>query len=209
MNIPSDIQELVSKATFEIQTKERGTGLCVMIDGGFIITAAHCVDWDITGMMATGEFYLNKIKTVSDDLTATPLAVEPVSDIAILGSPDSQVFCHESFAFDKLCECVTPVKLLRSIPKQLKPFPVWVRTHLETWVAGTATFSGENSTFAYETDIEIANGTSGGPIVNHRGELVGVVSHGTNSCTEGKYLSVAGLLPLALPAWVIARAIGA
>jgi S1-C subfamily serine protease len=205
--ITSDVKKLVVGATFKIQTRERGSGQCVLVKGGFIITAAHCVDWDCSGNMAMGEFYLSKIKTGSGDLTASTFAVEPISDIAVLGSPDNQTFCHESATFDEFCEGVAPVKLLRRIPKPFKPFPVWIRTHIKTWVDGTATYFGGCATFAYKTDCEIQCGTSGGPIVNHAGELVGVVSHATNTCFQGKYTAAAGLLSLALPAWIIARAI--
>jgi S1-C subfamily serine protease len=72
-------------------------------------------------------------------------------------------------------------------------------------VSGTATFNGGNSTFGYTTAVEITNGTSGGPIVNETGELVGVVSQGTNTGDNGKFTSSAGLLLFALPAWVVER----
>jgi Trypsin-like peptidase domain len=202
MNIPSDVNNGVARATFKIQTK-RATGQCVLVEGGFIITASHCVEWDNSGLMALEKPYLNKIKTVSGNLIAQTRAVEPVSDIAVLGSPDSQTFYHESVVFDELCERVAPVKLLRSIPKS--EFPVWIRTHRKTWVAGMAIYRGGNSSFAYKTDIKLSSGTSGGPIVNHNGELVGVVSNCTSTSDGGKYTSTAGLLPLALPVWVIAR----
>jgi hypothetical protein len=205
MNISSDVKKRVAGATFKIHTKERGNGQCVLVDGGLIITAAHCVDWDCSGRMAQGEFYLSNITTGSGDLLADTVAVEPVSDIAVLGCPDNQSFPDESDAFDELCERIAPVKLLKRTPKAFKPFPVWIRTHFKNWVAGNATYYGSNSTFAYKTESEILCGTSGGPIVNHAGELVGVVSHGPISRSQGKYVSAAGLLPLALPAWIIAR----
>jgi S1-C subfamily serine protease len=204
MNIPSGFKDLVAGATFKIHTKERGSGQCVLVEGGLILTAAHCVDWDCTGKMALGEFYFCTIKTGNGDLIASTLAVEPVSDIAVLGRPDDQTV---AVAFDEFCERVAPVQLLRKTPKKFEPFPVWIRTHLKTWVSGTATHNGWNSTFAFNTDRNLLGGTSGGPIVNNAGELVGVVSNspfnrsqGTTNCTQ-----VAGLLSLALPAWIITR----
>ncbi len=205
VNLAPNIQEIVAGATFKIHIKQGGSGQCVVVEAGLIVTAAHCVDWNSTTMPAAGGSFLSKIQTANGSLMASPLAVEPVSDIAILGSPDSQAFYQEATAFDEWCESLVPVKVLRTIPKPFDPFAVWIRTHLKTWVAGMATYDGSNSTFAFETDTEILCGTSGGPIVNHAGELIGVVSHGTNSCSGGKYTSVAGLLPLAMPAWVVAR----
>ena len=180
VNIPSGVKKLVAGATLKIRTKERGNGQCVLVEGGLIITAAHCMDWDCNGMMALGEFYLSKIITCSADLIASTLAVEPVSDIAVLGAPDDQSSPDEALAFDEFVGGISPVKLQRLPPKVRTPFPVWIRTHVKTWVAGEATyFCG--SRFAYRTGSEIRSGSSGGPIVNNVGELVGVVSHGTNS----------------------------
>ena len=115
MAINSSIKKLVARATFKIQTSERGTGQCVAFEGGLFITAAHCVDFDCTGEMVSGDFYLNKIKTSNGKLITSTLAVEPVSDIAVLGSPDDQSFPRESVAFQKFCDQVVPVKLLRKV----------------------------------------------------------------------------------------------
>ncbi len=207
-NIPAEIKKLVSQATFTIRTKKGGNGQSVLIEGSLIITAAHCLDWNCTGMMTLGERYLERIATGHGDLIANTLAVEPVTDCAVLGCPDNQTFYAEAQAFDDFCERITPLTLHRRPLIPFKPFPVWIRTHLRTWVSGTATYyGGDCGTFAYQTDIEILSGTSGGPIVNHAGELVGVVSNGTNSSDgRGKYDSAAPLLSLALPAWVLQRA---
>jgi S1-C subfamily serine protease len=205
MKISTGEQELVSKATFKKQSNERGCGQCVLIEGGLIITASHCVDWNNEGGMTLGDHFLSKITTDAGILTASISAVEPVSDIAILESPNSQTFYEESNAFDDYFENIKPVKLCLETPNRFKSFPVWVWTHLNKWVAGEATFYGGNSTFGYKTDVEITGGTSGGPIVNENGELVGVVSQGTTTEENGKFTSSAALLVLALPAWVIAR----
>ncbi len=205
MKISTSAQEFVSRATFKIQSKERGCGQCVLIEDGLIITASHCVDWSNDGGMTLGDHFLSKITTDAGILTAGISAVEPVSDIAILESPDCQTFYEESVAFDDYFESIKPVKLCVVIPNRFKSFPVWVWTHLNNWVAGEANFYDANSTFGYKTDVEITGGTSGGPIVNENGELVGVVSQGTTTEENGKFYSSAALLPLALPTWVIAR----
>ncbi len=208
MIISEEIKKLVAGATFKIHSRDRGKGLCVLIEGDLVITASHCANWDSTGNMVTnGEGYLNNIKTKVGDFLATTLAVEAVSDIAVLGSPDPQNYYYESVAFDESCEPVIPVKLLKNIPnlKLGERFPVWVWTHRESWVAGTATYFLGNSTFSFDTESEIPNGSSGGPVVNHAGELIGIVSHCTSAPSQGIFTSAAGFLPMALPAWVIAR----
>ena len=207
MTIPATEQELVSRATFKIHTKEGGCGQCALIEDGLIITASHCVDWTNDGGMALGDYCLSKITTDVGIITASVAAVEPVSDIAILECPDAQTFSSESSAFDNFSEAIIPVKLSLAVPDEFQEFPVWVWTHLKTWVAGTA-IRCENSTFGYTTDVEIHGGTSGGPIVNASGELVGVVSQGSTTRDaedNGKFTSFAGLLPLALPVWVVER----
>ena len=205
MSILKDTQELISRATLKIHTERRGDGQCVVVEDGMIITAAHCVDWNNDGGMTQGNHFLSKISTEAGNVTGSVAAVEPVSDVAILECPDPQTFYNESVAFDDYCDVVVPVKLALTVPKTFQAFPVWVLTHLKTWVFGTATFNGVNSTFGYMTNVKIANGTSGGPIVNESGGLVGIVSQGTNTGENGKFTSSAALLPLALPAWVIER----
>ncbi len=97
-------------------------------------------------------------------------------------------------------ERVRPVRLLRYITVLYKEFAVWIRTHKGAWVAGRATYLGEFG-FAYTTKTEIRCGKSVGPIVTRRGELAGVVSHGTTAPDgKGFFASSAPLIPLALPA---------
>jgi Trypsin-like peptidase domain len=205
--IPREIKRLVSQATFTFRTKKSGNGQCALIEGGLIITAAHCLDWSCSAMMAyQGEFYLETIATSRGDVIVSTLAVEPVSDLAVLGCPDDQALPTEAENFDAMCARITPLKLHQRPPVPFEPFPVWIRTHLKTWVPATATYYRGDASFSYDTGSRIIGGTSGGPIVNQAGELVGIVSNSTENLVAGAYCAAAPLLALALPAWVIQRA---
>ena len=47
--------------------------------GGFIVTAAHCINWDATGGMALGDSHFEKIKASNGTAyVVCPYAVEPV-----------------------------------------------------------------------------------------------------------------------------------
>jgi trypsin-like peptidase len=199
-----ELKHVIATATFEIHTKERGKGQCVLVDGGLILTAAHCTDYDCKGGMALGDHYLHVISAGKHRLVANTLAVEPVSDIAVLGGPDDQALPDEADAFDELCERTTPVELQREIPEPGVPFSVWIRTHKRTWVAGAATYI-RGAKFWYKTRTKIQGGTSGGPIVTDTGELVGLVSHAPESPGHGDYGCGAPLACLALPAWALRR----
>ena len=204
------MMEMVAAATFLIGPKGR-RGQCVLIEGGLIITASHCLHFSSKGdmtcedlfmLLALGDYFLNAVCGDKGKLLVETLSFDPVSDVAVLGSPDNQSLPEDADAFDEFCERVQPVKLLRHIPKPRAEFRVWIRTHTNTWVAGQATYSCGRG-FAYDTKIEIPYGTSGGPIVNDNGELVGVVSHGVTTRYKGLYKSAAPLLPLALPVWIL------
>ncbi len=201
-----NMQERVAAATLPIGRRS-GHGQCVLVEGGRILTAAHClhyphensVSYFFTGL-AMGDRLTNKVYGDKGLLLAEVLSFDPISDIAALGSYDSY---KEQIAFDDFLDRVQPVKLLRDRPEPFKAFPVWILTNTKQWVDGMATYySGRG--FAFETKTEIPSGTSGGPIVNKRGELVGVVSHGaTSPAKTGLYTSSAPLMPLALPAWLL------
>jgi Trypsin-like peptidase domain len=87
------------------------------------------------------------------------------------------------------------------------PIPVHVLTHKGTWVTGNAQrFGSLNSPPAgsvwvkFSTQIE--GGTSGSPVIDDNGLLVGVISHSSDN-PKGRVCD--GLIPrphLALPVWV-------
>jgi S1-C subfamily serine protease len=168
----------VERATVRV-TSEAGVGQGVLIPGGYILTAAHCVDWDHTGGMALGDHIIQTITTSNGQLLkACPHAVEPCNDIAILGSLDDQTFPKEATAFENFCDRTTAADVLfDDIPAKV-PQVVFILSHTGHWIPAKATQWGAITcaTVVVEADEQVEGGTSGGPIVDKAGRLLGIVS---------------------------------
>jgi hypothetical protein len=178
----------------------------VLVAGGLVLTAAHCVDYTTAGAMVLGDYFLEELQTMRGPIKARPLAVEPVADIAVLGALDGQEFPEETEAFEAWWAATPPVPLCLEPLPALAPFPIYIYTHQGTWLQGSAQLAREE---AHQLWVEVAEqiegGTSGSPIVTERGELVGVVSI---SNYESASAGCVGLTPrphLTLPGWVMHR----
>lgn len=197
-----------------VYTETGGHG--VLVPGGFVLTAAHCIDWDGRGGMALGDYYLEKIRTSDGKkLTLSLLAVEPVSDIAVLGSPDNQAFPEESMAFGVFLDACPPVHVDTKEYAFDESVPVAVLNRDGKWIGGKATHceafrQAERLWVKAEEDVQ--GGASGGPIINEKGELVAIVSnfggHGLPKLDGEGNISVSGFegyAPrprLTIPVWV-------
>ncbi len=198
----------VEKATVTLLGKG---GQGVLVNNNMIITAAHCIAYECQGDMILGEYFIENIKAGERQLKVTPLAVEPVSDIAVLGSLDDQEFSKDADDFEKFCEDTNPVPLCRKGDLvSFQKFPVHIYTHKGTWVTGCAEQVSENGKLlAIEAAEQIDGGTSGGPIINDSGELVGIASN-FSFAAEAQHKST-GSAPrphLALPVWVCRQIFG-
>ena len=185
-------------------------GLGVLVNDWLIVTAAHCVTWSLEGDMVIGRPSFEPIAAHGREtmFAALTLAVEPVKDIAVLGSPVHDEFEEERIDFEEFCRNTKPVPVYQSDLESEDTFPVHIYTHKETWVTGIATGFG-GAAFSVVADEQIEGGTSGGPIINDSGELVGIVSNFTETA-EGLPKSQ-GSVPypaLALPVWVCRRIFG-
>ncbi len=203
----ADSQTRAVNATVRIVTSDRGNGQGVLVPGGLILTAAHCVDWDHEGAMVLREDLTQEIKTAKDKaLVVAPYAVEPVRDIAVFGAPDIQLFWDQYQAFDEFCESTIPVPVFSAAPD--KPFDIYIWSHEGYWINALATPTDIPGELRFEkADRPINGGTSGGPIVNDKGELVGIVSNAGGNVVpgDGSVRCFDGTFPsphLALPGWV-------
>jgi len=107
--VTRDVETRITRAIVHLP---RLGGQGVLVPGGLVVTAAHCIGRTAEGGMALGDYYIEEI-VVADGrrLMASPLAVEPVSDLAELGAVDSQELGEEADAFEDFCSNTKPVRL--------------------------------------------------------------------------------------------------
>jgi hypothetical protein len=182
-----------------------GNGQGVLVSGGIVLTAAHCIGWSAERGMAPGDRRLVTIEPrYGTRLRLSVLALEPVADVAALGAPDGQVFPDDAEAFEAFCYMTRPVTVRTAdVGSEDGPTRVHVLTHHGAWIEGTAARYGEPDTVSVcvKAQSKIEGGTSGGPILDEAGHLVGVVSWGSEDALDG-------MMPrphLALPVWVWGR----
>jgi len=196
----------------------RGQG--VLVGGQFILTAAHNVlylleqkyDTPLASTlvgMALGDHRVVELETSRGLLHVAPVAIEPVTDIAVLGALDDQMFFDECEAYEAWCEAVAPVPLCYEQFPFMTPVPVAVYTHRGLWLKGTAQQGGPTS-YGFEINMPegIEGGTSGSPIVTAQGTLAGIVSQAGGAEPDAPEKGREGFAPrvhLTLPGWVVRR----
>ena len=74
--------------------------------------------------MALGSPVFERVRTARGELTTAVRAIEPVSDVAVLGSPDAQEFYAEAEAFEAFCENTESVRLCVDDFQLFEGFPV-------------------------------------------------------------------------------------
>ncbi len=108
------------------------------------------------------------------------LFVDPLSDIAVLGSPDNETFSEESTRYEKLVESVKPVSIGDTVKEGER-----------LWMLGldgkfkSATCLGFSGSRLWLRGADVKPGISGSPILNEKGLAVGV-------CNLGRVRSAAG-----------------
>jgi S1-C subfamily serine protease len=205
------LQKRVIAATVKL-TDKGGQG--VLVPGGYVMTAAHCVPFDTDGSMTLDSMTLTGVQTVGGKkFRMNVLAVEAVMDIALLGPADDQELPSDAEAFEAFAEATAPVLVSSDdfdLGKQVQAF-VW--THTKKWVGASVARHGgfpnePPAGYAWmDAEASITPGTSGGPIVDLRGCLIGVVSSGS---ARERDSSEDNRLPrphLTLPPWLWQRII--
>lgn len=181
-------------------------GQGVLVPGGFVLTAAHCIEWTGTGGMALGDHMLETVTTKSGvSFRLDVKAAEPRADIAALSAPDNQALPDDADRFETWCENTTAVQVRDRPLEQGESVPAYVLTHDRGWLS--ARVVQESWSVAgivwLEPDGPINGGTSGGPVVDGAGQLIGVVSWGSDPNSVDDMISAAiPFASLALPGWI-------
>jgi hypothetical protein len=199
----------IEKATVTTLS-ESGNGQGVYVGKNMILTAAHCFPFDSSGGIVLGDGTVLEVATSSgQQLKASLLFIDPVSDLAVLGPCDEQDMSDEYDRYVEWCEKTKPVDLrTQAIPPinfrvDSKPtlWPCYIRLHTGTWIAGSISRWGEPPWMSLEADEHVPGGTSGGPIVDESGMLLGVVSNAGGDEDFSTRGSVA-IPQLSLPVWI-------
>ena len=163
-----------------------------------MITAAHCLPHLPPAHPAsyTDERTYRHILGPLDGeprVSAECLFVDPIADIAVLGSPDNQALFAEAIAYNNLTEAGGVL----GIGTVTEPSQGWLfalSRQWETCTVDAGEWGGRRLNVRGAPQAAIAGGTSGSPIIVN-GRAVGVVSCGED---------LNPVLATVLPAWLLA-----
>ena len=199
------VRRMVSVAT--VRFPRRG-GQGVIVGDGLILTAAHVIGWTATGDMAlASDDYRETVQIRSGEKVETSVVcLEPIADIAFLGCPDDQRSWDEAEAFESLIGAIRPLRIYEKELPIRRPMRVHILTHTGRWVEGTVQqYKPQSHRLHVHTFRPIAGGTSGGPIVTDRGDLVGVVSDAGGIIGAKEHDGLVPRVSRAAPVWMAER----
>jgi hypothetical protein len=202
-------------AVVQVGKGGRGVILGGEYDRRYIVTAAHCVPRSRYPHphLANGFIELGIHKYVGSLNAKRAISVQMevlnlVDDIAVLGSLDDQSCPAEA---DEYMEFTAPCMAAGDAPAWVEPWN-WQSISGEAgWVLSldcvwTSCSVHRNGRFLSANGARIEPGMSGSPILNDKGDVIGIVSTGGGSYGENFHPCLADCLPPWLWRKLIARA---
>jgi len=195
-----DMRSLIEKAT--VKLPDVG-GQAVLVKGGFLLTAAHCLELLTTGGIALGDRSPVLVAPpTGSQFRAAALSVEPLSDIAVLAELDHSDESRASFY--EFADNTTAVEISLDEPHFGEWFDVYILSYNGEWLEGRAAIWQPHARCLGICSMnKIESGTSGGPVVDAAGRLVAIMSR-TSEHNHGDGFVASGARPsTALPAGIL------
>ncbi len=200
-NISTNAHSFGNSPEYIVKLPEKD-GLGVLV-GDVILTAARCLTCT-PGEIVGSDEYIEHIETRNGRLQTSVIAVEGVSDIAVLGRPDLNHFRAQAEFYQQFCESTPSVALSKAAMPPGQLIPVIVHNGLGKWVEATAKLWAAWSPSLYiEAREPIQRAAAGGPILDKQGGLIAVVSQ---FWFRNGFETLDGFAPrplFALPVWVV------
>lgn len=143
-------------------------------DARLIVTAAHCLPHFppcASPSFVSERTYVDLVGALGSrpSTWAECLFVDPISDLAVLGSPDNQALVKEAAKYAALADACTALTIVNAPPDGSG----WALSLAGRWFQCRAQHYG--AALWLDASEEIAGGMSGSPILNDRGAAIGVV----------------------------------
>jgi hypothetical protein len=180
----------------------------------YTITAAHCLPSlppPHPGSYFHERTYSELLGPLGGERTvwAECVFVDPVADIAVLGSPDDQVLSDEAEQYEALTEAATPLSI-SDLPA-LGPENARASEGIEAWLLSSENHWGRcrikplpRGLWIENTEEDIRSGMSGEPIMIDDGSAVGIICY--SSALAGEAHRSGGPNPFLtrhLPGWLL------
>ena len=188
--------------------EEHGMGF-VAIGGGYVFTAAHCLPRFVDPVLSPGDPLCVEVCDFNgSDETVLSLVrfMEPCSDIAVLGNASWRLDLYDlpmgdEDAYAEFLARRPLLTLCVDDGEMRGPFDVHVFTVEREWLSGQAKANPLTPFLATRFSKMLPAGTSGAPVFDDQGHVVGLVTHTTDNGKCG-VVWLAG----ALPRWAILEA---
>lgn len=184
---PNDI-----KATRFVVTVGDGRGFITKTsEGNLIVTAAHCLPSlpeALSFHPRMEKTYRGLVKPLTENesgISAELRFVDPISDLAVLQSPDDCELPRDADAFEKLTEWTR-----LSIDYSVRDGRGWLLSLANVWLQCDV-IRGARGLMISNVEQAVAGGMSGSPILSFDGQVLGVIvaatengstEHGPNPC---------------------------
>jgi hypothetical protein len=166
----------------------------------FVITAAHCLPFlpPCHGASYIEERTYQLLSSLGSEpsVWAECLFADPISDVAVLGSPDNQELSDEADDYEAFVESATPLTIAEA-PEQGHG---WMLSLQGKWFGCSIRYMKhrDGPLFVSNADQAVDLGMSGSPIISDESAAIGVVCLGSDQlgCKNPR-------LVRDLPAWIV------